>query len=70
MISKDQIKSLFFENNVSKLSLNEFLKASKDESYRTKFRQVMRDIKKNMKLKRFHGYAEGGKQKVELKFGK
>lgn len=51
MLTKDQIRSLFFEKNCSTLSLEQFLKVSKDEKYRYRFRKIMRDIKQQIKLK-------------------
>ena len=52
-ISKSQIKDLFFDKNNNKLSLDEFLKVSKDPFYRVKFRKIMRKIKREMKLSRY-----------------
>lgn len=70
LISKEQIKSLFLSKNSTKLSLDEFLKISKDENYRAKFRQVMRDIKMNIKLRKFHGYKENGNNKTDFNLGR
>ena len=39
LIGKSQIKDLFFDRNNNKLSLNDFLKVSKDPFYRAKFRK-------------------------------
>ena len=53
----------------NKISLDDFLKASKDHNYRTKFREMMREFKKRMKFKQIHGYDLDDKGKVDFKLG-
>jgi Ca2+-binding EF-hand superfamily protein len=68
MISKDEIKNLFFKKDSNTLSLNEFLNASNDKVYRSHFRQVMRNIKKKMKLIKFNG-SDTSKNKTDFTIG-